>query len=339
MEEEFKKIKHSGVEVVIFRCFKNPGDTPFQLRKENKSSGVYFMTRKEPLVSNLLPDIISAAHKQHLKVYGWITTRTSQWILRKHPEWRGTRYDPVAKTFSPCNQLDVFNPDVQSRIADLLLDLAATGVDGILLQDDWVSRQGDDLESDLWIKFAGHSFSVADANRLFKKTAKDHTVYRPYYYRWSYTKAAALSDILKVILEKTKKYFPSLSIAVNIYPESISTPGWGCAWLAQDLELLTDIGIDKWAIMAYQRQMKKETHSTITAVANRLKRSFSLLKSAYLIPSDRIIWKVQVMDWQTRERIAGRELAFCKPEDSGVTITAVPYRGFSSIREFLSVEK
>jgi uncharacterized lipoprotein YddW (UPF0748 family) len=325
IRNEFQALKEAGVHTLIFRCFKNPGDTPFHVIPETTASGVYFPSETEPVAAPLLPLIVRHAHALDMQCYGWITTRKSMWILDEKPEWEGSRIAVLTGEAVGSGQLDIFLDAVQERLMHMLLAIAETGVDGILIQDDFVSRQGDDLDSRVWELFSGHRYQSSDFNRLFSIENKQ-AHYTPQYYKWAFFKSRQLTQVLERIIQPVKSAHPDLKIAVNLYYETVTAPGKARLWLAQDLELLLDTPVDQFAVMAYQHQMASELGITPVSATSRLLNSRLRCISGHLIPRERILWKYQSMDWQTKEAVPTSILDCITEAIDGSPIVMVPYR-------------
>ncbi len=330
LQQEFNALAARGVETVIFRSFKLPGDPSYPLLTENAASGLYFKTRAEPLVSDLLPIVIRCAHRADMQCFAWVTTRKAAWILKAHPTLESRRIDVKTGLTQPSHHLDIFRPDVSDRLQQILLDLAATGVDGILVQDDLVSRQGDDLYTNLWNDFSGETFNEAGRLSLFQ-TTENRTVYTPRYLRWAHFKSRAIAGFLTETLHRVKSEYPDIKIAVNLYYEAVTMPQHGRNWLAQDLDELMKAPVDYWAVMAYQRQMIKELEKKAVGVGQLLARASDILTSGYLIPEEYVLWKLQVQDWETREQVSQHELGIVLNLLSPERFVVVPYRGLRSL--------
>ncbi len=333
LKTEFKKLADQGVDTIIIRMFKNPGDTPFLLLPEKTETGLYFKTSREPLVSNLLPHILSAAHHAGLRCFAWITTRKCPWLLREHPEWDSPKTEIATGQKLPSGQLDIFREDVRQRLSSIILQLANSGVDGILIQDDWVSRQSDDFFTSAWRSFSGKAFSTADLRKLFKRTST-HTAYLPRYYEWSRYKARKLAHILNGILREAKSKHPNVQIAVNIYYETVVSPENARNWLSQDLEELLPLPVDFWAVMAYQHQISKELHLSFNQIGQSLAAASEKLASGYLIPPEKVLWKIQVQDWTTKQMVSSKELASTLKYLTHQRCAVVPYRGLPWLSVF-----
>ncbi|MBI3597084.1 MAG: outer membrane protein assembly factor BamD [Nitrospirae bacterium] len=99
------------------------------------SNGVYFKTHQAPVIRETVAGAVKAAHQRGYKVWVHIPVRHLPWF--KVPgEERDIRYDPVRKRLAPTDALDFFNPATLERLVQFALDLAATGTDGFVIDED-----------------------------------------------------------------------------------------------------------------------------------------------------------------------------------------------------------
>ncbi|MGB3975766.1 MAG: poly-beta-1,6-N-acetyl-D-glucosamine N-deacetylase PgaB [bacterium] len=335
LQTEFQHLKECGFNTLIIRVFKNPGDSRYQFLPEKHSAGVYFASSTEPIVADILTPVLAAAHKLDMKVFAWITTRKSQWLLKAHPEWASPAIDPETGLELSGGHLDIFRSDAGNRMLGFLTELADSGVDGVLLQDDLVSRQYEDFFTNSWLTFKGRTFQKADLHELFNLNIKPYK-YRPSYYNWARHKTLSLAKVLKYIVTHLKKRHPNLTIAVNLYYETVVSPHHGRLWLSQDLEEFASIPIDYWAIMAYQLQIAKELNLSLEQIADKLKLADKRLQNSFLIPRSRILWKFQTQDWQTGRLMTTKEWERFFDTFSPDQYVLAPYRNRDSIRSFVS---
>lgn len=330
LQGEFKQIKAAGFNTIIIRVFKNPYDSRFRFLRESAETGVYFESNSEPLVADVLDPVVREAHRQNLQVYAWITTRKSQWLLREHPEWDSPAMDPDKGVFKPGGHLDIYRNDVENRLTEMIVSLGATGVDGILLQDDFVSRQFEDLRSNAWRNFRGRSFRQSDIEELFDFDGR-RVIYQPLFHQWARYKSKTLSAILSRMVRRVKTEFPEIQVYANLYYETVTAPQYGRQWLSQDIEDLSEVPVDGWAVMSYQRQMADELNLPVSSVAEMLKGAAQRLSSAYLLPESQIIWKFQAHDWKTGKLIDENEWFTLLKTFHPDRMVLVPYRGVSSL--------
>lgn len=98
-------------------------------------NGVYFKTDQAPVVDASIPGAVKTAHSRGFKLWVRLPARHLPWF--KIPgEERDLRYDPVKKRIGPTSALDLFNPMTLDRLGRFYLDLAATGADGIVIDEE-----------------------------------------------------------------------------------------------------------------------------------------------------------------------------------------------------------
>jgi hypothetical protein len=99
------------------------------------AGGVYFKTNQAAVVRETVADAVRAAHQRGFKVWVRIPVRHLPWFKVPDQE-RDLRYDPVRKRLTPTDALDFFNPSTLERLEQFDLDLAATGMDGFVMDED-----------------------------------------------------------------------------------------------------------------------------------------------------------------------------------------------------------
>jgi len=335
---EFSQIRDAGFNTIIIRIFKNPYDSRYRFVTEDGETGVYFNSDSEPMVADVLTQVLKVAHRHNLKVFAWITTRKSHWILREHPEWDSPTADIGNGMFVPGGHLDIFRADVEERLTRILMELGAAGVDGVLLQDDFVSRQFEDLQTNAWRNFRGRSFRWSDLSELFTLDGKN-VRYNPLFHQWVRYKSKSLAAILTRMVGRFKTRYPDTKIFANMYYEGVTAPQFGRQWLSQDMEDLMRVPVDGWAIMSYQQQMAKELNRPVANVADMLNAAADRLSSGFLIPDSMLLWKFQAHDWQSGEPISEEEWEELLTRFNPDQMVLVPYRGVHSLGAFQRARK
>ncbi|MBN1880339.1 family 10 glycosylhydrolase [bacterium] len=334
LKAEFRQLKQAGFNTIILRVFKNPYDGKYRFLNETHPSGVYFLSQHEPVVADAVTPVVNVAHSLNMKVFAWITTRKSQWILSDRPDWDSTSIDLKTGSEIPGDHLDIFRNDVQLRLMSMFSELCITDIDGILFQDDLVSRQAQDLSTAVWRSFRGSPFHKGNLTDLFDLNT--HTVrYRSDFYNWTRCKSKALAQVLKRFVTHIKTAKPDMLVGMNLYYEAVTRPHHGRQWLSQDLEDCLNIPLDYWAVMAYQRQISQELCISEHAVSKELRRASAYLTNDLLIPSSKILWKFQTQDWASKEIIPVSGWSEFLNGFFPDQYVLVPYRGIESTMPFI----
>lgn len=317
LKEEMAEMKRLGVNVVIVRVFQNKGDRIHAFAKNGTANkqqmGVYFKSSIAPVVDDVLTRIIEIGHSQGLLVYAWMTTRKMDWKWSDAPKWRDSAYDLKAKTFAHSSGLDLFNQDVQNYITALYMEIAASGVDGILIQDDLVYRHIEGFgEAARRSYYDGFGFALRPENLyqgIYEGKGKYYVKnYTPLFWKWAEWKNQHITLFLDNLVREIKKSAPQqMKIAVNLYYETIINPKNGIAWFAQDLTSLKDINVDYYAVMAYHRQIMKEKNLSLDAAFEMIS-DITRKGLAAIGKGDKLLMKVQTIDWDTRDAVPDSEL-------------------------------
>lgn len=112
---------------------------PVMGRKAGKNSGLLFsLTADAPGrgSKNTLEKLLDLADKKSLLVFASVDIRSQGWLKSDHPEWYDLVYDNKSGRFLRSDKLDLFAPEVQGYLADMLADLAAYDLAGIVFSHD-----------------------------------------------------------------------------------------------------------------------------------------------------------------------------------------------------------
>jgi biofilm PGA synthesis lipoprotein PgaB len=312
LKEEMAEMKRSGVNVVIVRVFQNKGDRFHSFARNQHGTGVYFKSSIAPVVDDVLTRIIEIGHREGLQVYAWMTTRKMDWKWSDAPKWRDSAYDLKTKTFTHSNGLDLFNQEVQDYIIALYREIAASGADGILIQDDLVYRHIEGFgEAARRSYYDAFGFALRPENfyqGIYEGKGKYYVKnYTPLFWKWAKWKNQHITLFLDNLVREAKKTAPHIKIVLNLYYETIINPKNGIAWFAQDISPLKDMAIDYYAVMAYHRQIMREKNLNLDAVFEMIS-NITRKGLAAIGKGDKLLMKVQTIDWDTRETVPSDEL-------------------------------
>lgn len=252
----FAEIKAKGVDTVLVRVFHNKNDRAhFNTEHGCAEGGIYFNSAGVCTVSNILPELISTAHKHNIKLYAWMATRSLSAIYSD--ETASLAF--TEKGAEPTKYVSIFHSDVQKKMTNIFKSLALTGVDGILIQDDFIMKynEGADksacelLEKETEIKCNAQSFFDTSKKTFHKNLKDDHAV-------WSEWKSKKLADFFLKLRKETRTINPDIKWMVNVYYETPVYPDKGLEWYAQDIEKIWLSNADYIAVMLYAEQIKKE---------------------------------------------------------------------------------
>lgn len=343
LDREMAALKAAGFNAVIFRAFSNPGDRIYRFGKASKhATGVYFRTSQVPVVADVLGRVTKLAHGRGLKLYAWMTSRYADYGLtgERAARWSERVYDLETGAVLEGKGLDLFNDRVVDHLAALYADLANYPIDGVLFQDDLVSRHTDGF-SEAAARAYGQRFGkplepLDLYENIYQKegTAKFYVGrYTDEFWQWVRWKNERLLDVAERLGGVVRARRPDAKIAVNFMYEAASSPKNGLAWLSQSISAAHARDFDYYAIMAYHRQIADELGLSIEQTATLIERmSRSLYAGAHPL---RAMFKLQIRDWNDKSPVSEQELDLMAravregARGTGVTpnLAIIPYRG------------
>jgi biofilm PGA synthesis lipoprotein PgaB len=306
VEQSIVDLRKAGVNTLIVRVFQNRGDTFHHFAQPRCQEGVYFETEHAEVVDPMLTRLVSIAHRHGLKVFAWMESRKMPLRLNNPGKARAVRYDFAKRTFELVPMWSIFSEVVQRSLMALYQDVARTGIDGILVQDDLVK---------------------SPKGRWFVRN------YSYTFWRWSRWKNQKLLDLARNLIRATREVNPSIKFALNFMYESVTDKDNALAWLSQDLEAAMRLPLDFYAIMAYHRQIKKELNLSDEETYEKIASMTAKLLRVIDDPS-KILMKIQVRDWDTRKQIPSfeiNEILRRIDSQSEISLAFVPYSGRHSL--------
>ncbi|TKJ31709.1 hypothetical protein CEE39_06980 [bacterium (candidate division B38) B3_B38] len=341
IEEYLKGIKRDGINTILLRVFQNRDDRPHPIAGNRRYPGVYFQTDHAPVIADLLKMVVEMAHRYEIKVFAWMSTRHCDWQLSRNSSWRDMRFNPRSRSLEYGELLDLFNPEAMDYLVHIYRDLARYPIDGILLQDDLISRNTEGYSPSarrLYFQNFGKKLQP-EAMYVLNGDSLSHT---PDFWQWVAWKSQYLLSFADTLRKACREVNPALRFSLNIYYDTLYSPRNALAWLSQDLSSLFSSDFDYLFIMSYHRQMKRElslslsqTYSLLTDMMERLSKSPS--------QGDKVVMKLQMRDWTTGEPIPFAELndvlqIFLR--NSKVGIAFVPYiKGSTSTQLLRSINR
>jgi biofilm PGA synthesis lipoprotein PgaB len=130
---------------------------------------------------------------------------------------------------------------------------------------------------------------------------------RPAFWEWASWKNRRLLELSRELMAASRELRPDLLFAVNLYYETILNPRMALAWYGQDLKAARDYPFNYFSLMSYHRQIERELSLTgdeaIDALAVMSRRAVDEVGTP-----EKIIMKIQSLDWQTQRLLPRKEL-------------------------------
>lgn len=281
---DYLLLKKAGIDKFIIRVFE---DDPV-------SGGLFFENSVFRVKKSILDRIIPDFNFNKLNLWTWMITRKFSWIQDIH------LYDMEYKDRERrlIRKLDLFNPDAIKKIISVYKELALKKINGILIQDDLFIRHNEGFSN--WGKA---KFSEVMGLPFKKSLIMNRDT--EYNSNWIQLKVNQVNKVLSLIVKECKRVNPRIKIGINVYYETPVFVNRSEIWYAHNLRGIINTGIDFVYLMSYHRQIKKEMK--LSENGNRMLFK-KIVENAYEICKERLIVKIQVRDWDTREIIPLLEL-------------------------------
>jgi len=191
-------------------------------------NGVYFKTDQAAVIKETVPVAVKAAHARGLKLWIRLPARHLPWFKAPGEE-RDLRYDPVKKRIAPTTALDLFNPTTLDRLGRFYLDLAATGADGIVIDEESLIEAWEGFSPAALSGFLQDFGEPLLADRLIlpsgtpeKTEPTPESIGTPLFWRWSGWKNREVLNRLAEVFKAVRGRYPDLDW-VRIFPASAVT--------------------------------------------------------------------------------------------------------------------
>lgn len=348
LDREMARLAGAGFNAVFFRAFSNPEDRiyPFVGEVEERA-GFYFHTSHAPVVADILGKVAQLAHRHRLSLYAWMTSRYADYGLPPsvRDAWGERTYDLAAGATAAGKGLDIFNEEAVSYLESIFTDLARYPVDGILFQDDLVSRHTDGYSRAAAAAYRRDFQKPLDPARFYHDVVVPEGGAKPRvgkytgdFWAWVQWKNRRILDVAARLGAKVRQAHPKARVALNFMYEAASAPQNGLAWLSQSLSEAHRRDFDYYAVMAYHRQMREELGLSLEEVCTLVRRmSLSLYAGAR---PERAVIKLQIRDWQDASPIPLEEISQVTAavlegaRGTGVVpnLAVVPYRSAEDLK-------
>lgn len=303
--------REAGFDTAVLRAFHLPGDRPHgpaAFLATDESQGVYFPTDQAPVIMDLMTPFAAICREEGLKAFAWMVTRDARFGESGLPS--EMIYHPPSGAIRPIPRLDVIDPGVLEHLEVLFSDLARTGIDGILLQDDLSSRIVEGFtEGNIQRYMEETGDAVPPYRHLKQVTAQDGRSYlkaAPAFDRWVRWKTRRLVNVARRLQDAVTEAVPGTALVMNQMYETLTDPVNGRLWLSQDLRISLREGPPYAAVMLYHRQMQDELGLGLADTFDLVRESLDGLSGR--VNTSRIILKFQTRDWATGKSIPPEDL-------------------------------
>ena len=256
-EHELNRLRQSGTNTVVVGVA--------------GKAGVYFKTDWAPVIQDRLAAVVGAAHRQSLQVWAAVSVRRMNWV-DPALEWADWRYNTSASRLEPVETLDLLHPALRDYLVGFFTDLAATGIDGMLLLADPPSAANEGFSPYALRRYERDVGQALDPGRLLLTKGRDQPLtYAPEFWRWVGWKQREHTKVVEGVMRAVRTSYPALKVAVEVHPETITSPQKALASYAEDLFDLRRYRYD------------------YIAIAGKLSPGTMVTKAAEIVQGDRLL--------------------------------------------------
>jgi tetratricopeptide (TPR) repeat protein len=241
-ERELNRLLQSGTNTVVVGIARNRtspsvvGGGPAKGAPPTPTEpGVYFKTDWAPVIQDKLAAVVGAAHQQSLQVWAAVSVRRMDWV-DPAMQWADWRYNTRTGGLEPAETLDLLHPALLDYLVGFFTDLAATGIDGMLLLADPPSAANEGFSPIALQRYEREVGQALDPGRLLLTKGRDQTLtYAPEFWRWVGWKQREHTKVVEGVMGAVRASYPALKVAVEVHPETITSPQKALASYAEDL--------------------------------------------------------------------------------------------------------
>ncbi len=231
IDQWMQGISQAGMTMLVLDAGTKPGAA-----RETSPAGAYFKTSWATTVRDVFGYAVPAAHHRGLAVFASVNLRQMNWLDRQLG-WNDVMLDRATGRLTVSSELDLFHPAYQEYLSGFLADLAATGIDGLLIRADAPSGPQEGF-STYGLRGFERDFAVKldPAALVFPETAAAGRVApvrngqparqegTQEYWRWLGWKARETITVMTRLRHAVRQRAPVLQFALELHREAVSDP-------------------------------------------------------------------------------------------------------------------
>jgi len=242
IDQWMQGISQAGITMLVLDAGTKPGAS-----REASPAGAYFKTSWATTVRDVFGYAVPAAHHRGLAVFAAVNLRQMNWLDRQLG-WNDVMVDRTTGRLVLSPKLDLFHPAFQEYLIGFLADLAATGIDGLLIRAGAPSGPQEGF-SYYGLRGFERDFAVKldPAALVFPETAAVSRVApvrngQPVrqegtqdYWRWLGWKARETLTVMDRLRHAVRQRAPVLQFALELHREAVSNPVSALLHYGEDL--------------------------------------------------------------------------------------------------------
>jgi hypothetical protein len=226
-EQELLRLRRANTDTVVVEVARQAVS-----RSGGGPPGVYFKTDWAPVIRDRMAEVAATAHRHQMEAWAALSVRRMDWI-EASLGWSDRRYDPTTGVLFATDGVDLFHPAVSEYLLGLLLDLAATGIDGIFFMAEPPSTSMDGFSPFALRAYQRDMGQALDISRL-RLNYQPAISSSPEFWRWIGWKQREQRKILDGVMRSLGKTYPTLKVALEIHSEAIMNPRAALAWYTEN---------------------------------------------------------------------------------------------------------
>jgi hypothetical protein len=241
IDQWMQGLSQAGITMLVLDAGTKPG-----VGREAPPPGVYFKTSWAATVRDVFAYAVPAAHRRGLVVFASVSLRQMHWLDRQLG-WNDVVVDRMTGRPASSSELDLFHPAYQEYLIGFLVDLAATGVDGVLFRAEAPSGPLEGFSSyglrgferDYAVKLDPATLVFPDAASGRVAPVRNGQPARqegtPEYWRWLGWKARETLTVMDRLRHAIRRRAPVLQFALELHREAVSDPVTALLRYGEDL--------------------------------------------------------------------------------------------------------
>ena len=242
IDQWLQGISQAGMTMLVLDAGTKPGAS-----REASRAGAYFKTSWATTIRDVFGYAVPAAHHRGLAVFASVNLRQMNWLDRQLG-WNDVMLDRATGRLTVSSELDLFHPAYQEYLIGFLADLAATGIDGVLIRADAPSGPQEGFSA-YGLRGFERDFAVKldPATLVFPETAVAGRVApvkngqparqegTQEYWRWLGWKAREMITVIARLRHAVRQRAPVLQFALELHREAVSDPVSALLHYGEDL--------------------------------------------------------------------------------------------------------
>ena len=193
-----------------------------------------------------LSQLVPIAHRHGLSVFAAITPRRMT-AGDLQFDWTDRSYDPAQRQLRSSPYADLFHPGFQDYLVGFLVNLAGTGLDGVLFRADAPLGPTEGFSASALQGFEGDFQLRLDPDQLFPPPPRAAPAMQPQggpeqqanyaleFWRWAGWKARESLKVLDRLRAAMRQQSPGLRFALELHPEAVTNPASALVQYGEDL--------------------------------------------------------------------------------------------------------